>query len=152
MIINRGLTQTLTQINAEESKLLYSELSYKIRGACFELRKELGWGHKEVIYQRGLEQKLIQLGLNCDRERQLPVKVDGKKVGVYIPDLVVEEKIMIEIKAKEFVNKYDITQFWQYLRISSFKLGFLINFGSQKDLEIIRRVYDTARFRIVQRV
>ena|SRR3989344_2418440 len=140
----RGITLNLTQKDAE-SKLLYPDLSYKIRGACFELRKELGWGHKEVIYQRGLHEKFKAFKLDIDKEKKIPILVEGKKVGIYIPDFVIGDKVMIEVKAKDFIIKPDLLQFWQYLRCTSYKLGFLINFGDKQGVKIIRRVYDTAR-------
>ncbi len=127
------------------SKLLYSDITYKIRGACFSLRKELGWGHKEVIYQRGLLEKLQNLGLKVEREKRFPVKVDGKTVGYYVPDLVIEDKVMMEIKAKEALTKQDLKQFWHYLRTTPYKLGLLVNFGNQKELQIRRVIYDKAR-------
>jgi len=126
-------------------KLLYPELSYKIRGACFELYKELGCGHKEVVYQRGLIEKLKAANLKVNRERQVPVFVNGKKVGIYTPDLVVNETIMMELKAKKFLTRQDSRQFWQYLQVTPYKLGFLVNFGKPGGIQIIRRVYDTAR-------
>lgn len=125
--------------------LLYEQESYLIRGACFALYKELGCGHKEVIYQRGLVEKLRSAGLHISREEQIPVMVDEKKVGVYIPDIVVEAKIMLELKASIMITRHDIRQFWQYLRVAPYKVGFLVNFGKPGGVEIIRRVYDSAR-------
>ena len=126
-------------------KLLYPQQSYLIQGACFDLYKELGCGHKEVVYQRGLVEKLKIRNLKVEREVQIPVKVENKKVGIYIPDLIINNIIMIEIKAKEFITKQDIRQFWQYLQITDYKLGYLINFGKPGGVELTRRVYDTAR-------
>ena len=56
----------------------------------------------------------------------------GEKIGVYIPDLVIDNKIMIELKSKPFLTSEDEKQFWGYLKGSPYKLGFLINFGPQK--------------------
>lgn len=131
------------------NNLLYPELSYTVRGCCFELYKEIGSGHKEVIYRRGLKTKLIKNRLKVDEEVQIPIFVENKKVGVYVPDLIIEDKILIEIKAKPLLVKPDIQQFWHYLQSTSYKVGFLINFGKPGRVEIIRRVYDTAR---IQRI
>ncbi len=68
----------------------------------------------------------------------------GEKVGTYVIDKVVDNKIIIEMKCKIFLTTQDIKQFWYYLKATDYKLGFLINF-SPKKIEIIRRVYDTAR-------
>lgn len=77
----------------------------------------------------------------------MPIYRLGIKVGVYVPDLVINEVIIIELKAKPFLHKEDIRQFWYYLKNSKFKLGFLVNFGKSDGVEIIRRVYDKARLR-----
>lgn len=138
----------LTQNNAEPKnkvKLLYVKESYLIRGACFELYKELGSGHKEIVYQRGLEEKLKTKGLIINSQEQIPIFVNGKKVGSYIPDLVVNNIIMIELKASPVITLQDTRQFWQYLHITPYKLGFLINFGKSGGIQIIRRIYETAR-------
>jgi len=58
--------------------------------------------------------------------------------------LIVDDKILIELKAKEFITKGDQKQFWYYLKAANYKLGLLINFSPEK-LEIMRRIYDTAR-------
>ena len=84
-------------------------------------------------------------GLQVEREKQLSIYYLGKKVGVYIPDLLVNDQIIIELKAKPFVHKEDIQQFWYYLKNSSFKLGFLVNFGEPDGVNIVRRIYDQAR-------
>ncbi len=126
------MTRNLTQNNTEPNSrvgLIFPKESYQIRGACFDLYKQLGFGHKEVIYQRGLEIKLNNRGLTVNREKQIPVKVDGIKVGFYTPDFVVNNSIMLELKASSILTKQDLSQFWQYLRTTPYKLGFLINFG-----------------------
>jgi GxxExxY protein len=126
-------------------KLLYENESYLIRGACYSLYRELGAGHKEVVYQRGLAIKLQESGFMVEREKQIPVLVSNVKVGMYVPDFVINEIILLEIKASAAFIKQDINQFWQYLRNTPYKLGFLVNFGRPGGIEIVRRVYDSAR-------
>ena len=123
------------------SKLLFEQESYLIRGACFEIYKKFRNTQKETVYQRSLFEELKIKGLKLEREKQLPVYHLGTKVGVYTPDLVVNERIVIELKAKPFLHKDDISQFWYYLKNSEFKLGFLINFGEPKGVKIVRRIY-----------
>lgn len=79
-----------------------------------------------------------------DSQKRIPIFYRGEKVGEYIPDFIIEDKIIVELKCKPYLIKEDKRQFWLYLRGSHYKLGFLINFGSRK-LEIKRRVYDKAR-------
>lgn len=135
--------RNLTQNNAD--KLLYKRESYLIRGACFDIYKELGFGHKELIYQRALAIKLKAAGLSVDREQRIPVSIDGERIGMYTPDFVINNCIMIELKAASLLTQQDIFQFWQYMRVAPYKLGFLINFGKPGGVEIVRRVYDISR-------
>ncbi len=127
--------------------LLYPDESYLIRGACFSIYKKFRNTQKESIYQKSLLEELKIRGLKPLREQQLPIYHLNVKVGVYVPDLVVNDNIIIELKAKPFLHKDDITQFWYYLKNSKFKLGFLVNFGKSDGVEIVRRVYDSARKR-----
>ncbi len=119
---------------------LYEELTYKIIGCAMRVHKELGPIHKEVIYQKSLEKALITEGFEVDREVRLPVKFDGKIVGTYIPDFVVENKILIELKALEFLPKGAETQLSYYLKATGYRIGLIFNFGSPS-LQIKRRIH-----------
>lgn len=123
------------------SKLIYEKESYIIRGGCFEVYKQFRNRHKEKVYRRALIIYLRNKGLTVEEEKQLPLYFDSEKVGIYIPDIVVHGKIFIELKCKSFVTKEDKAQFWHYLKITGFRLGFLVNFGTENGVEIIRRVY-----------
>ena len=126
------------------SKLLYGNESYKIRGACFEVWKHFGSAFKENIVEKALMKEFKEQGLSFERQKRIDVLYKDEKVGTYVPDFVIDNKIIIEIKVKPMLIQEDKRQFWYYLRGSQYKLGFLINFGT-KNLEIIRRVYDSAR-------
>jgi GxxExxY protein len=123
---------------------LYENESYKIRGACFTIWNTFRGVFKEKIIENALKKELEDRKLKIETQKKIPVYYKNKKVGVYVPDFVVEDKILMEIKVKPFLTKEDERQFWYYLRGSNYKLGFLVNFGSKK-LEIKRRIYDRAR-------
>ena len=116
---------------------LYEKESYEIRGVCFRIYNTLGGGIKEKIIEKVLQKELIKAGMKIETQKRIDVFYDGEKIATYIPDMVVNEKIMIELKSKPFITKSDEKQFWGYLKGTSFPLGFLINFGPQK-LEIKR--------------
>ena len=126
-------------------KLLYEQESYIIRGAAFDIYKQFKNSHKEKIYRDSLFFGLQNKGLRVNKEKRIDIFYENKKVGTYVPDMVIEDKIFIELKANPVVLKSDIEQFWHYLKSSNYKLGFLINFGAPKGVQIIRRIYDTAR-------
>src|SRR3989338_9014864 len=125
-------------------KLLYKDASYLIRGACFDLYKKFGGAFKESIINNALVVELKSKGLSVETQKRIDITHGGQKVGVYIPDIIVNGEILIELKVKSFLMQEDDRQFWHYLKSSEYHLGFLINFGSRK-LEIKRRIYDKAR-------
>lgn len=122
--------------------LLYEELSYKIRGCAFEVRKKYGPGHKESIYQKAFAEELDIAGIPYETEK--PIKIlsvrTGKKIGTYQPDFVINNCIIVETKALSYLPKNIVTQLYNYLRNSEYELGFLINFGGAR-LEIRRIIY-----------
>ena len=132
-------------INTDTNKkiytdLLYADITYKVRGAFFNVYNELGFGHKEQVYQKALVKEFTELTIPFKRELNIKVKYKGEAVGNYIPDFVIDEKIVIEIKAVEWMVKSFETQLLHYLKSTGFKLGILVNFGSPK-LYIKRLIY-----------
>lgn len=123
---------------------LFEKDTYQIRGACFAVWKELSGAFKESVVDKALRKELRERGLKVESQKRIDIHYKDEKVGTYIPDLIVNDDILIEIKCKPFLSKEDERQLWYYLKGSKYKLGLLINFGSKK-LEIKRRIYDKAR-------
>lgn len=123
-------------------ELLYKEESYKIRGACFSVYNSLGGGIREIVIERALAMELGEKGLVVARQQNIDIIYKNEKVGTYVPDIIVNNKIVIEIKSKPFVTQEDKKRFWGYLKNSNYKLGFLINF-SPREL-IVKRYINTA--------
>jgi len=124
--------------------ILYEDLTYKIRGACFEVWKTFGGVFKEKVIERALVKALIKRGLKVEVQKRINIYFGGELIGIYIPDIIVNELVLLEIKCKPFITYEDERQFWLYLKGSKYRLGLLINFGTKK-LEIRRRIYDKAR-------
>jgi len=123
----KRLTQiTENKINAD---LLYADLTYSIRGCVFSVYNELGFGHKESVYQKALTKEFESIDLSYKKEFPLKVSYKGVLVGNYRPDFIIDDKIIIELKAVEFVPKSYEIQLLQYLKATEFELGLLINFG-----------------------
>ncbi|OGZ93169.1 MAG: hypothetical protein A2131_00495 [Candidatus Sungbacteria bacterium GWC2_49_10] len=125
-------------------KLLYEDITYKIRGSVFQVKDEIGLGHKESVYQKALAEAFRIAGLRFTQEKRIDVFFRGKKVGIYQPDFIIEDQVLIELKALPFVGSTELKQIWQYAKGSPYKLALLINFGPQ-GVAIERMVYDTAR-------
>ncbi|PIQ73911.1 MAG: GxxExxY protein [Candidatus Portnoybacteria bacterium CG09_land_8_20_14_0_10_44_13] len=126
-------------------ELLYKEESFIIRGVAFDIYKQFRSNHKEKIYHNACFIGLTNKGLKAENDKRIDVFFCGKKVGVYVPDLIINDSILIELKAKPRLLKEDEKQFWYYLKGTDYKLGFLINFGAPDGVEIVRKVYDSAR-------
>lgn len=126
------------------SDFLYEKESKLIYEACSEVWKKFGGDFKESIVNKALTIALKKKNLFVEDQKRVEIFFDEKKVGTYIIDKVIDNKIMIETKCKEFLTKEDERQFWRYLKATNYKLGFLINF-SPKRVEIKRRIYDKAR-------
>jgi len=125
---------------------LYKDLTYKIRRACFQVYKQFGGAFKESIVDKVLTIALKNEGFKVENQKRIDIYFQEQKVGSYVPDKIINDVILMEIKCKPYLTKEDERQFWLYLRGSPYKVGLLINFGSQK-LEIMRRVYDKARYK-----
>ena len=114
--------------------------------AAREIWRELGGAFKEKVADRAFTLALQKRGLRVESQKRIAIYYDNKKVGTYVPDKIINESILIEIKCKDFLTKYDIQQLWRYLKATKYKLGFIINF-SPKGVQFKRIVYDTARER-----
>ena len=123
------------------AELLYEDESYKIRGACFKVYNTLGGGIQEKVIERALLKELLAKELEVKTQVRIDIFYQGEKIGTYIPDLVVNDKIVIEVKSKPALTKEDEKQFWGYLKGSKYKLGFLVNFSPQE--LIIKRFIHT---------
>jgi GxxExxY protein len=123
---------------------LYEEESYLIRGACFTVWNALGSAFKESAIDKALTKEFKSKGLTVEDQKRIDIMYDGEKIGTYIPDKIINNKIIVELKRKSYLTRQDSSNFWNYLRGSQYKLGLLINFGDNK-LEIKRVVYDKAR-------
>ena len=109
-------------------KLIYPELSYKITGVLFQIHNELGRYCKEKQYQEAIENLLKQAGLRFEREKKIPI---SPEIGGNQVDFLIEDKILLECKAKPFITKDDYCQILRYLKASKKKLGLLVNFRNR---------------------
>jgi len=127
-------------------ELLEPELCYKIQGAIYEVANKYGRGLKESIYQKALMEEFTKLELKAEPQKQIAIYSleTGKKLGVYVPDFVIEDKVILEIKATEFTTKNDVNQQRSYLKASKYEIVYLINFNTSK-LYIQRSIYTNNR-------
>jgi len=132
--------------NSHESRILEPELCYKIQGAIYNVANAYGKGFKEQIYQKALAEEFIKRGLNMEQQKRISVySIESAKVlGTYVPDYVVEDKVVIELKASNFTTRNDIEQQRSYLKASKYEIGYLVNFCTPK-LDMRRSIYTNDR-------
>lgn len=108
------------------------ELTGQVIGACFEVSNELGIGFVESVYEKALLVALAQRGVEA--RSQVPVKVmfRSQQVGEFYPDILVEEKLIVELKAVKTLVAEHFAQVLNYLRATGKEVGLLVNFGQQK--------------------
>ena len=128
------------------TNILEKELCYKIQGCIFSVSSKYGKGLKEIIYQKALSEEFEKQRIKIEEQKRINIYSfdTGKKLGTYVPDFLVENKVIVEIKASSFTMKQDIEQQRSYLRISEYEIGYLINFCTPK-LEIKRSIYTNDR-------
>ena len=116
-----------------------NEISYKVRGIIFDIYNKLGPGLYESVYEEILAFELSKNNLNYSRQKALPVIWEDLKMDHgFRTDIIVENKIIIEIKSIEIVANVHYKQLLTYLKVSNLKLGLLVNFNS--DPLFIKRI------------
>jgi GxxExxY protein len=114
--------------------MIGNDLTYKIIGCAMKVHNKMGPGFQEVIYQRCLAIELERAGIGFAREQEQPVFYDGIKVGTRRADFVVEDQVVVELKAVVQLEDVHLAQAKNYTVAYGFPLGLLINFGG-KSLE-----------------
>jgi GxxExxY protein len=106
--------------------------SFKIKQACIEVRKRLGNGFLEKVYENALIIELELLKFNVKSQKTIKVKYRDQIIGDYKADLIVDNKIIIELKCAERVSNLHKAQLLNYLKVTGYKLGILINFPNSR--------------------
>jgi GxxExxY protein len=113
--------------------LLYEELSNKVLQAYFNVLKHLTTGLLESVYENALCMEFDEMGIPYERQKHLDVFYKGKIVGEFVPDVVVDNKIILELKSIPKLTPANSAQLINYLSITQFKVGYLLNFGEGRD-------------------
>lgn len=108
---------------------LYKELTYKIIGCAMEVHRELGPGFIESVYEAALVEELKNQNLSFQKQFPVQVRYKGKPIKDFQIDLVIEDEIVIELKAIKQIGDVERAQLLSYLKASGKKVGLLINFG-----------------------
>jgi len=112
----------------KRNDLLYPELSFRINGVLFDVFKQLGGGNREKYYQEAVKLGLQKAGLKFKEQFYVPLKFDGKIVGKYYLDFLIEDKIVLELKRGKIIAINNVDQVKQYLSALNLKLAIIASF------------------------
>ncbi|MFA4852300.1 MAG: GxxExxY protein [Bacteroidales bacterium] len=124
-------------INADNYK--YSDLTGKIIEAFFNVYNTLGFGFLEKVYENALFIEITAMGLSVEKQRAIKVYYEGDQVGEYFADLIVEECVIVELKAAESICEEHEYQLINYLKATEIEVGLLLNFGKKPEFK--RKVF-----------
>ncbi len=127
----------------ENERFIHTELTKEIIGAFYDVYNELGFGFLESIYEKALEKVLRDNGHKVERQFEIPVFFRNEKIGNFKADLIVDDLVIIELKAGGDLHEIHEAQILNYLRATDVEVGLLVNFG--EELQFKRRVFSNSR-------
>lgn len=121
----------MAQGKVQRDDLIFPDLSYKLVGILFDVFNTLGFGYKEIYYQRAIGESFRRLGVDFKEQVSDSLLFKGKRIGDHRFDFLVDNKIIIEIKRGDYFSRSHISQLHGYLLSSGLKLGLLVYFSSK---------------------
>lgn len=126
-----------------EDSLKHRELTEKIIGTFYEVYNELGFGFLESVYEEAMLIALREKGLNVEQQVSVPVWFRGKNIGNFEADLIVDNSVIVELKAVRTIDDAHIAQLLNYLKATEVEVGLVLNFGHRAEFK--RKVFDNQR-------
>jgi len=123
--------------------LLHEQVTARILATFFDVYNELGHSFLEKVFHEALTIALTDSGLQVARARRFEVWFRGRVIGQFIPDMIVNERVLVEIKSERALNRSDEAQLLNYLRVTPIEVGLLLNFGPKP--EYTRRILTNDR-------
>ncbi len=119
--------------------LKHSEITEKIIKAYYKVYNKLGYGFLEKVYENAMFLELVNMGLAVEKQKGIKVHYEGKEIGDYYADLIINESVIVELKAAEELCEEHEFQLINYLKATDIEVGLLLNFG--KEPEFKRKVF-----------
>lgn len=116
----------------DKPNLIYKELTSEIISSAFEVSNILGCGFLEKVYENAFKVELIRRGLKVETQKRIEGLYKNNVVGIYQIDLLVEEKVILEIKTIDKITDIQRAQLMNYLKSTNLKVGFIFNFAKPK--------------------
>ena len=125
--------------NNLEENFLHKDLTDKIIACFYQVYNDLGYGFLERVYQNALYFALVDEGLDCETEKSIKVYHNKRVVGDYRADILVENSVLLELKANEELSSANEKQLINYLKATEIEVGLLLNFGKKPQFK--RKVF-----------
>lgn len=116
----------------EYKRIIYPRLSYQIMGILYKVHNKLGSTYQEKYYQRAIKSELQKLNIPFEREKQIKLVYEDEKIGDYFLDFLIDDKIILEVKAVPFIRKEWINQVVAYLSSTGYYLAIIANFRTPR--------------------
>jgi len=130
-------------MNTDSHGFKHGEITQKVIGVFYEVYNELGHGFLESVYEKSLEIALSSMGVKVRRQIEIPVSFRGQRVGIFTADMLVEDCVLLELKAARALDTSHVAQLLNYLRATDIEVGLLLNFGLKPELK--RLLFDNPR-------
>ena len=127
----------------------HGDLTKQIIGIFYDVYNVLGYGFLEKVYENALAIRLRKAGFTVAQQQPITVYFDGQVVGEYFADLVVNDLVILELKAVKELTEAHEAQLVNYLKATPYEVGLLLNFGLEP--QVVRKAYDNRRKRIDRR-
>jgi len=123
-------------------KFKHQDITEKIIKAFYNVYNSLGYGFLERVYENAMMIELKSLNLNCEKQKQIKVFYKNENVGEYYADIIVEDKVIIELKAAEGIVEEHEHQLLNYLKATEIEVGLLLNFGKKPQFK--RQIFENS--------
>lgn len=124
----------------------HSEITERVIEAYYKVYNTLGYGFLEKVYENALAIELQKSGFSADKQKQIKVFYEQEKVGEYFADIIINDKVILEIKAEETICEEHEYQLINYLKATKIEVGLLLNFGKKPELK--RKIFSNEYKRI----
>jgi GxxExxY protein len=121
----------------------HADLTQRIIGIFYDVYNELGWGFLEKVYENAIVLRLQACGLRAAQQKPISVHFDGVVIGEYFADVVVEDLVLLELKAVDSLTGDHEAQVLNYLRATKYEVGLLLNFGPKP--KVVRKAFNNDR-------
>jgi len=115
--------------------MLHEEITDKIIQAYYKVYNSLGYGFLEKVYENALKIELLKMGMSVKQQSEITVYYENKVVGDYFADLIIDDLVIVELKAAESLSDSHETQLINYLKATDIEVGLLLNFGKKPELK-----------------